>query len=172
MSYVDLNPIRAGIAQTPEDSEYTSIQQRIDEWRQRQEKRDAKAKQNADARCDRKRKTPSVANVKLMPLVRAVSDRHPNAIGYTFKDYLELIDWAGRAIRDEKRGSICESAPPILSRLGLDTDAFVEHVKGGSHRRVEPRAFGALDKLKKFAQSCEQKFIRGQGYAQRLHTPT
>src|SRR5690606_22947654 len=29
MAYVDWSPVRAGIAQTPEDSDYTSIQQRI-----------------------------------------------------------------------------------------------------------------------------------------------
>ena len=29
MAYVDLNPVRAGIADTPEDSDYTSVQQRI-----------------------------------------------------------------------------------------------------------------------------------------------
>ncbi|MCO1336501.1 hypothetical protein MO867_19395, partial [Microbulbifer sp. OS29] len=29
LAYVDLNPIRAGIAKTPEESDYTSIQQRI-----------------------------------------------------------------------------------------------------------------------------------------------
>ena len=31
-------------------------------------------------------------------------------------DYIELVDWTGRIIRDDKRGAINETAPPILQR--------------------------------------------------------
>ncbi|MES9857402.1 MAG: hypothetical protein ABW166_12460 [Sedimenticola sp.] len=36
----------------------------------------------------------------LMPLVKQKDDNHPNAIGFTAIDYLELVDWAGRAVRE------------------------------------------------------------------------
>jgi REP element-mobilizing transposase RayT len=38
MSYVDLNPIRAGLAETPERSDFTSIQERIKAYAKMQEK--------------------------------------------------------------------------------------------------------------------------------------
>lgn len=37
MAYVDLNPIRAGITDTPLDSEFTSIRQRLDDIAQRKD---------------------------------------------------------------------------------------------------------------------------------------
>ncbi len=73
MGYVDLNPIRANMADTPEESDYTSIQQRIREVLNQ---------------------PPSSENLPtLMPLVKQEDDKHPNAIGFTTRDYLELVDW-------------------------------------------------------------------------------
>ena len=46
------------------------------------------------------------------------SPRNPErTIAYELQDYLELVDWSGRAIIDGKRGRIPDSLPPILDRL-------------------------------------------------------
>ena len=50
----------------------------------------------------------------------------PEAQGLPFslKDYLELTDWTGRLIRENKRGAIDSALPPILKRLALDEEAW------------------------------------------------
>ena len=74
------------------------------------------------------------ANVQppLMPLVKASQDDHVHVLGYTERDYLELVDWAGRAIRADKRGAIPSLIPPILNRLGLDQGRYLHHMGGKS----------------------------------------
>lgn len=92
VAYNDLNPIRAKMAKTPEASEYTSIKRRLE-----------------------------VEIHKLMPFwVSGQADLldHIDVIPFSFQDYLELVDWYGRAIIKGKRGSIPTGYPPILERLG------------------------------------------------------
>jgi len=102
-----------------------------------------------------------------MPLTN--NDKNINAIGFTTRDYLELVDWAGRAVRDHKRGSIPESAPSILDRLELDSDAFLEHMSAPIEKQVHPKALGSIDKLKALAKCLKQKFIRNQSYSEKLY---
>ena len=99
MAYVDLNPIRAKMAKTPESSDYTSIQQRI------------KALQ---------KNKPASACLKKFDGI------HQNSKGIPFKlkDYIELVDWTGRVIREDKRGAIDSQLPSILQRLGLEADQW------------------------------------------------
>jgi hypothetical protein len=92
MAYVDLNPIRAALARTPEESDFTSIQQRI---RQPGDQTLRRFSSHSDDR---------------------------EGIPYTLNDYLQLVDWAGRVIRGNKTGYIPADTPPILSRLGLAPD--------------------------------------------------
>ena len=44
----------------------------------------------------------------------------PNGLPFKLTDYLELVDWTGRIIRDDKRGSIPDDVPPILEQLNID----------------------------------------------------
>jgi len=80
-----------------------------------------------------------------------------------------LIDWAGRAVRDNKRGSIPEAAPSILDRLGLDAGVYIEHINASTEKQIHPRALGSIDKLKALAKKWKQKFIRYQSYSLRLY---
>jgi len=96
---VYLNPIRAGIANTPESSNFTCVQQRI-------------VSLNA--------KQPKPQTIE--EFVGGQSEE----IGLPFllSDYLELVDWTGRILRDDKRGAINANLPPILERLAFDNKAW------------------------------------------------
>jgi REP element-mobilizing transposase RayT len=157
MSYVDLNPIRAKMADTPEESDYTSIQQRICQWHKTQQAKELLSTNIAP--------TP-----KLMPLVKQHRDNHQHSIGFTLNDYLELVDWAGREVREDKRGAIDTSEPPILKRLGIDADAFVQHMKGG-YKEEYPRVMGRLDNIRQACAEIGKRFIRGMHQSRLLYSP-
>jgi len=95
MAYVDLNPIHANMAKTPEDSDHTSIQQRI-----RASILDEQPKE-------------------LLPLVGGERLNMPKGLPFRLDHYLELVDWSGRHLDPRKRGAIAENTPPILERLGI-----------------------------------------------------
>jgi REP element-mobilizing transposase RayT len=141
MAYVDLNPIRAGIAKTPESSLHTSVQQRI---HQRQARQQAKAHlENGKAEWARKRLDHS--GMRLKPgqqIVHLSPDRDDQTttpwlvpvtgILGSFKaefglnDYLRLLDSTGRQIRSGKRGSIPADCAAILDRLHCDHDEWLQ----------------------------------------------
>jgi len=134
MAYVDLNPIRAAMAKTPEQSDFTSIQQRIN-----QPARDG-----------------------LQPF----ADQRDDGIPFKLKDYLELVDWAGREIKRNKRGNIPAQAPPILTRLKMDVSPVLDYLN-----KQDLPSFGALgpvSMLKAFARSVGRSFIKGHSIGKLL----
>lgn len=100
MMYVDLNPIRAGIADTLQTSDFTSIQARIAELNT--------LDTNAGNHPNPINKEPELAaDEPLKPLAEFDGSTHlatQSGIPFHFSDYLQLIDWTGRAIRNDKRG--------------------------------------------------------------------
>ena len=165
MAYVDLNPVRAGIAETPEASDFTSIQQRIAEWRARQAPGDTVESGNAASETASLEK----AIVKLFGF-RGDGDRTVDAgIPYSTADYLELVDWSGRAIVEGKKGSIPQHFPPILQRLSLKPEQYLAYVRKPRSRFAN--ALGAVEKLKEYARHFEKAFLKGQAAAAALFSP-
>lgn len=100
--YVDLNPNRAGIADTPEESDFTSIKQRLSSYK------------------DNKR------SIGLFPFAGNPREPMPEGIPCTAEDYFELIDMTAREHRHGSTGYMDNNLSPILDRLGIPTSNWLK----------------------------------------------
>ncbi|WGY45522.1 transposase [Vibrio sp. ABG19] len=96
MAYVDLNPVRAKEASTPEKSRYTSLKLRL-----------SKAAKGLT-------QSPPLLN-----FVGFNGSLQTKGLPFSFQDYLHLVDWLGRQIKPDKAGHISSAQPDILTRLAL-----------------------------------------------------
>ena len=144
MAYVDLNPIRAKMAKTPEISDYTSVKERA-----------------AEARENTVKKQPD----QLKPL-RSQGQNPDTAIFFTLGSYLDLVDWTGRIVRQDKRGSIPAGIPPILERLRIDPDEWLKTMCWNNRFR---RAVGKLASLKAYAAQVGKQWVHGVSSSQSLY---
>jgi hypothetical protein len=118
MAYVDLNPIRANMATTPEASEYTSIKERI------------KPTFNPGLAAQEQIESQNLLrfSIAAKPLAKFEGNEkngQHNGILFSLVDYLELVDSTGRIIRPDKRGAIPDNLPPILERMGIDLETWL-----------------------------------------------
>jgi len=88
------------------------------------------------------------AGVWVAPIERATAGHAPAIIA--LDDYLTLVDETGRIIRSGKRGAIPAHLAPILERLDLDLDAWLDLMRsagsflGGAFGRAAARAREAI----------------------------
>jgi len=131
MAYVDLNPVRANIAKTPETSKHTSVKKRVE-----------KAQQG---------KQPKM----LLPFVGNPRKVMPKGLPFELKDYLELIELTGRCIREDKSGYIEENQPALLARLNINPENWLTLSK--DFRKLFHGAVGHGDALSNY---CEHKGLK------------
>ena len=74
--------------------------------------------------------------------------------------YLSLLDWTGRELREGSRGRIPGKLSPILDRLGLNGECWLETVR--HFRRWFKRAAGGRDSLADAAMRCGRRWFQGQ----------
>ena len=105
MVYVDLNPVRAGIATSPEDSSHTSVRKRI--------------------------RSPGALEIPLKPVAGSISSLRP---GISKEQYLVLVDWTGRRLHAGKKGVIPSDIPSILHRLNMGPAQWLAQVPATESR--------------------------------------
>ena len=141
MVYVDLNPIRAGRAATPEESDFASIQERIRAWGKKAEN------------------TGSMDNTDswLCPIESGGSRR--GILPMTASEYFDLVDKSGRMIRMDKRGAIEANLRPILERIGVNPQAWTETITdfGDKFSLVA----GLLCNLRRYADQLGRRWFKG-----------
>ncbi len=74
-------------------------------------------------------------------------------------DYLQLLDWTGRQVRRDKRGSIPSELSPILDRLDIEAENWIESVK--NFGRWFHRAAGRADHLLEEAARAGRRWLHG-----------
>ncbi len=135
LAYVDLNPIRARVAETPGTSRFTSVYERIQAL---DPKYGVPAFQLASSRDGQRRaqsgggRLPdsihgSAAWLSPFELMNAASDEpippsrasNQGCLPLSFVEYLDLLDWTGRQLRADKRGAIPAGLAPMLERLHI-----------------------------------------------------
>jgi hypothetical protein len=55
-----------------------------------------------------------------------VTVQEQSGILFSLKDYLQLVDTTGRMIRTDKRGAIIINLPPILERLTINRQQWLQ----------------------------------------------
>ncbi|NHN38314.1 transposase [Pseudomaricurvus alcaniphilus] len=149
MAYVDLNPIRAQLAVTPEQSEHTSVKRRIE--------RAGRARLP-----NHTRQQP----LQLMPFAGHPRQDAPFGLPFRLTDYLQLIDWTGRVIRDEKRGVIPSDTPAIVERLRIEPKHWLY-----CSTQFESRFKNLVGRLRALQRACiplQRERISGSSACQML----
>ncbi|QTL34931.1 transposase [Pseudoalteromonas viridis] len=125
MAYVDLNPIRAKMAATPESSEFTSIKKRIEHAQHGKQPK------------------------SLLRFAGNPRQNMPKGVPFELEYYIELVELTGRCIRADKRGHICD-AHPILARLQIEPENWLQLTT-----RFTKVFHGAVGRQKTLTEFCE-----------------
>jgi hypothetical protein len=139
MAYVDLNPIRAGLANELESSAHTSVSERIAVVGSKPELRGA--------------------------ALRPIAGLSSVALSLSTADYLQILDWTGRKLSPGKPGQISGDAPAILSAIDVP-DRWTLRVR--AYGRGWARVAGSMHDLIDMANHIGQRWLSGIRLARRL----
>ena len=140
MAYVDLNPIRAGIAKSLPESQHTGIKKRLETL------------------------SEEALNNTIQSLAGRVKSR---TMVLKLKDYIELVEWTGQAIVYPNKGKLPAHLSSTLEHLNLKQENWLNQVQSFGHNYYG--FVGNLQRLKKKIRTLNQKWMKGINQIQSLY---
>jgi REP element-mobilizing transposase RayT len=139
MTYVDLNPIRAGMTVRLDRSHHTSILQRVVAC----QKEESKAQQSLKA---------LIGSAPMLSVKQG--------------QYIELVQWTGHYMRSDKKGAIPKNAPNALNKTGCRAKHWPTQVKavGSGYWRM----IGTTEQLMEKAEAIGQRWLKGMGISRQI----
>jgi len=164
MAYVDLNPIRAGICDTLEESDFTSIQERLLEYSNKPNQRKTQIQRT---------KRDSDTRHGLMPFLRRENCTQkpeiplPETLPLVETDYIQWVDYIGRITRKGKRGAIPQKLQPIFNKLDMQVNTFLETM---NHlETLFPVRMGQYATLVNYAEQAGLCWSHGFSYSRKMN---
>lgn len=155
MQYVDLNPIRAKIAKTVEDSDFTSAQDRLADVHSSAKFRTPDAADNATEHGAKAgwlvpvELEPKRQSARQKPTERRCSNK--GFLAMSVAEYLQLLDWTGRQLRrDGKSGTVPCGLRPIFERVGMSPELWLDCIR--RFRKWHSSGVGRESSLKRHAE--------------------
>ncbi|MEM9071745.1 MAG: transposase [Myxococcota bacterium] len=139
MAYVDLNPLRAGLAKSLKTSTHTSIAKRIAQ-------RDSPA--------------------GLAPFADQVPPRsRRGTVPMDLAGYVALLTWTAREVR--RSSGRPHDPPDVIRELGLDANGLLETMKAQGLKTAS--VLGSPTTIDSFIDSTGKAWVRGKRLANALH---
>lgn len=133
--YVDLNPIRAGMAEELASSDHTSIRHRLQ-------------KASGYSHC---------STTFFGPLVTAIENDEKD-LDMTLVEYVALVEWTAGINLDQRGNSLPKSINKILKSLSQSETLWIQSYT--AQKNPYQRAFGSVEKLKAYARKIGQQWIQ------------
>jgi REP element-mobilizing transposase RayT len=179
--YVDLNPVRAAIADTPEQSRYTGAYDRIQDMlchatrtgKGFEESRNSKPPATASRCWEQSRQrhhsgwmSPLQIDEQHDPVGADASGcgRRASLKGFlsmSLATYLELLDWTGRQLCCRQRGQIPLHLQPVLQRQGIDPPSWCRLIQ--QFGKLFKRVAGSPQAIRTEAKRRGQSWMQAPG---------
>lgn len=165
-AYVDLNPVHAAMAETPEESKYTGAKERIEDLKQCPSSTDTHTWER-----EHQQKGAWLSPIETRATVDPVGPDASSAgkrsskkgfLNCTLSDYLNLLNWTAMQLqRSVNQAAEPHQISPILNRLGISQLQWCHLIQ--RFGTIFKRVVGTAGRLKAEAKRRKQNWMQAPG---------